>query len=362
MITITIVVILSAGFSFLCSLMEAALYSVPMSKIQALIEQRVAGAKLLLSLRERVDEPISAILTFNTIANSIGATILGGLVGAELGAEYVLLSGILFAILILLFSEIIPKTLGVIYADTLAPKLAYIIRALIIVLKPLVSLSIYVTSRIRKAGEEKETVTKEDLIVSARIAAAEGVILPDEGRWVENALRLNDKTAHQLMTPRTVVYLLPAELPLSQVSAHSEHWVHSRLPIVEDNNPDKVVGIVFRREIFDAMIEKEPEELERLTLRDLGHTATLIPEAMRGPDILRRLLETREHLFIVSNEHGGLEGVITLEDVIEDLLGEEIVDEHDKIEDMQAYARQLAERRRGLPQRYVPADERSPAP
>lgn len=348
MILLIVVVVLSSSISFLCSLWEAALYAVPMSRIQGMVDEGVRGADRLLKLRERIDEPISAILTFNTVANTIGASMAGALVAKEFGSSHWMMIAFppAFALLILLFSEIIPKTLGVTYADKVAPLSAYPLQGLIIVLKPLVRMSQYVTARIRSAAESEATVSEADLIAQARIGAQEGVITEEEARWVTNALRLNDKTAHELMTPRTVVYRLPAEMPLSMVTAHSEHWTHSRLPLCRDNDPDKVVGVIYRREIFDALLHGNGEEEER-TLEDFAHPAEFIPERLAGNEILRRFLRGRQHLFIVTNEHGGMEGVITLEDVLEEILGEEIVDPHDEHTDMQEYARRLAETRMG---------------
>lgn len=349
MTPIIIAVVLASSISFLCSLMEAALYSVPMGRIQAMVDRKVGGAALLLRLRERVDLPISAILTFNTIANTIGGIISGVLVGEYFGSESpvtLIAFPIFFTMVILILSEIIPKTLGVIYADTIAPKAAPLIQGLIYVLYPFVMMSQYMTGRIRASAEEKKTVSEDELISQARLGVEEGVLLPEEAQWVENALRLNDKTAHELMTPRTVVYTLPSELPMSMVTAHSEHWTHSRLPLCLDRNPDKVVGLVYRRDVFDTLLTKTDEELARMRISELMHPVDFIPETMRGNEILRRFLQARQHLFIVSNEHGGMEGIITLEDVIEALLGTEIVDYHDQHEDMQEYARKLAEKRR----------------
>lgn len=351
MIAILVVVLLSAGFSFLCSLMEAALYAIPMSKIQSLVNQQVAGAPLLLQMRRRIDRPISAILTFNTIANTIGATILGVMAGKVFGSDSPITLFLLplgFTLIILVFSEIIPKTLGVIYATTIAPKAAYIIQFLIVVLYPFVWMSQYVTTRIRTAGEDAPQVSEEDLIAQAKLGAEEGSILQDEARWIENVLRLNDLTAHDLMTPRTVVYTLPVDLPLSEVKAHSEHWAHSRIPLTKDRNPDEVVGLVFRRDVFDAMLGLDKENLAKITLRDLIHPIEFVPETLKANELLHRLITGRQHLFIVSNEHGGMEGIVTLEDVLEEMVGREIVDEHDVHEDMQEYARSLARKRRRL--------------
>lgn len=348
MLTIILVALGATSLSFLCSLMEAALYSVPLSKAQGMAERRVTGAKLLVRLRERIDEAISAILTFNTIANTVGGALFGALAGREYGADSIATYSLViaFTIMILVFSEIVPKTLGVTFADAIATKTAFIMWGLIVLLFPFVKASQYITRRIREAGAEKKTVTEDDIISQAKLGVEEGALTPQEATWVTNVLRLNEKTAHDLMTPRTVVYLLPAELPLSMVSAHSEHWTHSRLPLCRNRQPDEVVGIVFRREVFDALASKDDEELKQVRLEELMHPVEFIPETLPADQVLNRLVQGRQHMFIVTNEHGGMEGVITLEDVIEDLLGMEIVDQYDQHVDMQEYARRLAERRR----------------
>ncbi len=348
MLGIILVALISSSVSFLCSLMEAALYSVPVSRIQGMVARKVSGARMLLRQREQIDVAISAILTFNTIANTVGGAIFGALAGKVYGPEsvvtYVLVGA--FTLWILVFSEIVPKTLGVTFADVVAPKTSWIIQFLIYSLYPFVKTSQYLTARIRQAGAEQKTVSEDDIIAQVKLGAEEGTLLPEEALWVQNALRLNDKTAHDLMTPRTVVYLLPAELPLAMVSAHSDHWKHSRLPLCRNRQPDEVVGIVYRREVFDALATKEEDELKVMTLEKLMHSVEFIPETLPANQVLQRLVQGRQHMFIVTNEHGGLEGVITLEDVIEDILGVEIVDHHDQHVDMQEYARRLAERRR----------------
>jgi CBS domain containing-hemolysin-like protein len=307
------------------------------------------GAVRLLAMRKKIDHPITAILTFNTLANTVGASIMGSMVASYYGGDSpaVWIYPIIFTVIILLFSEITPKTLGVILADRIAPRSALAIQFLIIGLKPFIILSESITSRIRRLGGAAARVSEADIIAQARAGAEQGSLLPEEARWVNNVLHLNEKTAHDLMTPRTVVYLLPAELKLSQVSAHSKHWAHSRLPLCRDNDPDRIVGIVYRRDVFDALATRSREQLEATCLGDLMTPVDFIPETLPANQILQRFLASRHHMFIVTNEHGGLEGVITLEDVIEEILGQEIVDAHDEHTDMQEYARALARMRRG---------------
>ncbi len=347
---IVLITLFSAGTSFLCSLMEAALYTISPAKIEELRLAGVKGGERLSRLRANVEEPIAAILTLNTIANSAGAAFAGALVGmtfTENPGLATTIYSIFFVLLVLYVSEIIPKTLGVTYADRLAPLLSLPLLGIIRVSKPFVKTGQFITRMIRKdPGENHHAPSENEILAMTEMGVRAGTLLPEEARWAINALRLNDVTARELMTPRTVVYMLPADLALPDVTVHSEHWVHSRLPVVQNNNPDHVEGIIHRRDVFDRLAGKKPEELEGQKLRDLMSAPVFVPETIRCNDVLRRFIETRQHLLIVTNEFGGMEGVITLEDVLEYIIGEEIVDSHDKHADMQEYAREVARRKR----------------
>ncbi|MCC5875634.1 MAG: HlyC/CorC family transporter [Candidatus Sumerlaeia bacterium] len=347
MTLILVVMGVAACISFLCSMWEASLYAVPNSRVQSMVDQEVRGASTLLALRERIDHPISAILTFNTIANTVGASVMGTLVGKEFGqtSPMIIVFPVVFTFIILVFSEIIPKTLGVIYADRIAPRSAFAISILITVLKPGVIMSEYITTRMRRSTTTGggESISEADIIAQARMGVEQGALLPEEAQWIQNVLTLNEKTAHDLMTPRTVVYMLSDDLELVDIDPQSEHWSHSRLPVCRGNQPDKVIGIVYRRDVFDMLATNPREEIAGKTISDLMREVEFIPETLRANQVLQRFLQGRQHLFIVTNEHGGLEGVITLEDVIEEILGQEIIDSHDRHADMQEYARSLAQ-------------------
>ncbi len=350
-VAIVVITIVSAGTSFLCSLMEAALYSITRAKIEELRAAGSKGGERLAKLRANVDEPIAAILTLNTIANSAGAAFAGALVGmtfTEHAAAATAVYSVFFVLLVLYVAEIVPKTLGVTHADRLAPLMSLPLLWIIRVAKPFVVTGQLITRIIRRnhMKEEHHAPSENEILAMAEMGARAGTILPDEARWAVNALRLNDVTARELMTPRTVVYMLPADMPLSEVTVRSEHWLHSRLPLVQNNNPDQVEGIVHRRDVFDRLAGKTPGDLAGQTLRDLMQPPVFAPETIRCNDLLRRFIETRQHLLIVTNEFGGMEGVISLEDVLEYILGEEIVDAHDKHADMQEYAREVARKKR----------------
>jgi CBS domain containing-hemolysin-like protein len=326
--------------SFFCSLCEAALYSITPPQIELLRKRRVFGADRLARLRSNIEESIAAMLTVNTIANTGGASWCGALVGKYFGDVYVGICAGVLTLTILIFAEILPKSLGVRFSATLAPLLAWPLQVQIWLVWPVSQIGRLIT-RLLIGRREKSGPSEDEILVMARMAAQHGGILPQETRWIENALQLDKVRAHEIMTPRTVVYTLPANLPLSRVRQHSEHWVHSRLPLTEDREPDHIVGMVYRREVFDALVRGERDR----TLRDLMHRLDFVPDTMRGHQLLDKFIKEKKHMVAVVDEYGGFEGVVTLEDVLECLIGSEIVDEHDRHPDMQLLARQRAQQR-----------------
>lgn len=356
MLTILVIVtVVTLGMSFFCSLSEAAFYSISAGKIEQLRQEGSKAGERLAKMRENVDEPIAAILTLNTVANSGGAAFAGALVGMafpeKAGLATAIYSGA-FVVLVLYFGEIVPKTIGVTFADRIAPALSLPIKWMIRISWPVIAVGQTVTKALRRGAAKvaPQGPSEREILAMAEMGARAGTILADEARWAINAMRLNDVTARDLMTPRTVVYLLPADLPLSMITTKSEHWTHSRLPVVRNNDPDRVEGVIYRRDVFDQLAQLEEKDLASRRLRDLMHPAVFVPETIRCNELLRRFLDSKQKLIVVTNEFGGMEGVISLEDVLEFILGEEIVDIHDKHADMQEYAREMAKlkmRRRG---------------
>lgn len=336
---LTIVVTITLLSSFFCSLFEAALYSITIAQTEVLKENGVFGAGKLTQLRQNIDEPITAILTVNTLSHTIGSAWSGALVGYYYGTQQVawFAGALTFAILFL--TEIIPKSMGVAYCVKIAPLMAWPLQIMIWSVWPLVK--VLGVLMLKLTGNAKKIApTEDEIIFTSRLAVRAGELRPQELRWIENALLLDTVKAYQLMTPRTVVYTLPAELKLSQVQQHSEHWNHSRLPLTEDRDPDKIVGMVYRREVFDALVRGDTDR----ELRQLKHDIDFIPEQMRGHQLLDKFIKEKKHMVCVVNEYGGFEGVVTLEDVLECLLGSQIVDEHDRHADLQQLARQRAQR------------------
>ncbi|MCI0697074.1 hemolysin family protein [candidate division KSB1 bacterium] len=334
MFAIVVITAVSLVGSFICSLMEAALYSIPRSRIETLQRAGHRGAARLAKLRARIDEPIAAILTLNTAANTLGAAWAGALVGKYYGNELLGIFSGTFTAAVLFFSEIIPKSLGVTYANTLAPRLAGSLQILIWLLWPFVKISVVLT---RLWGKQSRLTypTEEDIISLAQLSQSGGAIMPHEARWVANALRLNDMRVRAIMTPNSVVYRLPDVMPLSMTKIDADHWRFSRVPVCTDNDPNNIVGVVQRREVFAALLRDEEDK----TIRNLMRVPDFVPEDMPAHELLSRFIASRRHLFCVKSANGEFAGVVTLEDVLEALIGDEIVGEFDLHEDMQAWAR-----------------------
>jgi len=337
MTAILLVALLTLLGSFLCSLFEAALYSITPSQIELLLSKGRRGAARLAALKADVDEPIAAILTVNTITHTLGSMACGAMVGREFGSEIVGLFAALFTLAVLLLTEIIPKSLGVRHAVVLGPLIAWPLQAMIWSVWPIVKASSWLMARM--SGAEKTLAPTEDEVMAmSRLAARGGQLRPQESKWVENVLRLDTVKAVDLMTPRPVVEMLPADMTLGELRTLGRPWKHSRIPVTEGQDKDRIVGIVYRREVLEAMVAGK----DHLKLADLSVPVDFVPEAMPGHVLLDKFLEEKKHMVAVVDEYGGFEGVVTLEDVLEWLIGQEIVDEHDEIEDMQEYARRRA--------------------
>lgn len=324
--------------SFLCSLLEGALLSISTAKLETMRSQGVRGIDRLAKLRANVEEPIAAILTLDTLVHIVGPTVCGALVAVNYGGFWVGVFAAVFTLVILLATEVFPRSLGVRHANVLARFIGWPIQLMIWAMWPLVRLCRRLMDRVQQGAVAERAPTEYEIIASSRMAAQRGELRPQEVRWLENALRLDQVKAEDLMTPRTVVYRLPADLPLSAVQHRSQHWVHSRLPVTEDRNPDNLLGMVYRREVFDAIVFEKPVK----TLRDLIHTIDFVPASMRGHQLLDKFITEKKHMAAVVDEYGAFLGVVTLEDVLECMLGSEIVDEHDRHADMQQLAREHA--------------------
>lgn len=340
MFELLVVVGLATLVSALCSLSEAVLYSVPWSHLEQMRKSGKKSGVLLFDLRNNVERPIAAILTLNTVANTAGAAVAGAIAAVIFGSDSLIYFSAIFTMIILVFAEIIPKTMGVMYSKQLAGFLAKPLCLLVLVLSPVIWMMGQVT---RLVGRKKigPDATEEDLRAVLSLTRRAGVIKPYEEMSIRNILTLDTKMVKDILTPRTVIFSFPVELTVGEARKLKTAWPHSRIPVYEDDDQEDVVGVVYRRELLEALANDQDD----LVLSQLMKPVQFVLESMTLDKLLIRFLESRMHMFIVLDEYGGLAGLVTLEDVLEEILGSEIVDETDQVVDMRELARQ---RRRQL--------------
>lgn len=339
MITLILAVAAAILISFSCSLAEAALYAVPWAAIEQLRNAGRKSGKLLFKMRSEVDKPIAAILTLNTVANTAGSTIAGAAFLAVYGSEYMAVFAAIFTILVLAFGEIVPKTLGVAHSVFVARILARPLNFMIICLTPLLWCTSLLTRLLSPSGGGPQ-VSEDDIRAMTSLSRQAGRIQPYEEDFVRNALSLDQKRVYEIMTPRTVVFSLQADITVGEAYRDPRIWHFSRIPVYGENNED-LVGLVERRALGQCFRDNKQD----LPLSAIMRPLHFVQETQTLDLLLRELLKARVHLFAVIDEYGGLAGVVSLEDVLEEMLGSEIMDESDNVADLRALAR---ERRRAL--------------
>lgn len=340
MVLLLVFLFLALSISFLCSLLEAVLLSVPRSYVGVLVERGSVAGQRLARMKEDVDKPLAAILTLNTFAHTLGAAGVGAEAALLWGDAWVGLVSFVVTVLVLVFSEIIPKTLGAVHAKRLAPFVAWVIQALMVVLRPVVAACKWISLRFAGGTHGAPTIGRDEVSSLAMVALKEGAIDKTEAAVVRNLIALRDITVEQIMTPRTVVFALRADQTVREVT-EAEPPAFARIPIVGASLDDPK-GLVHRRDLYKALSSGRAQTV----LGDLVQPLHVVPELAKLPTVFTKFLQGRDKLFLVVDEYGSSVGIVTLEDVIETLLGKEIVDETDAVEDMQALAKQkLAERR-----------------
>lgn len=344
----------SIVFSFLCSIWEAVLLSIPPSYVQIQHKKGTKTGLLLKKMKEDIDHPLSAILTLNTIAHTVGAIGVGAqaaiiwagaTANVDLGFTVLkfniagVLVPVLMTLAILYLSEIIPKTLGASYWRKLTGITVRSLRVIIIVLWPLVWLSKWVTTLLKNKKADI-AFSRTDFKAMAEIGLEEGVFKKGESNIIQNLLRFNTITTKDIMTPRTVVVAANEEMSISEFYQDHPALTFSRIPIYRDNK-DQITGFILKDDLLQHKLEGKGDQ----PLKSIHREISVVTEVVSITELFNRLMEEREHIAIVVNEYGGLEGLVTMEDVIETLLGMEILDEMDSIEDMQRLARKNWEKR-----------------
>jgi CBS domain containing-hemolysin-like protein len=328
---------LAAAVSFFCSITEAVFYSFPASRVEQLRREGKKSGEILAELRRDVEKPITAILTLNTAAATAGAAVAGAAAVKVFGADSLPLFTAVFTLLILIIGEIVPKTTGVAYARQLAPFLAKPLKWMVLVCLPVIWLLGSLVRAIRRRHKTPEA-DEDDIRALVTLTRQQGILKPYEESAIKSILALDSKRVAAIMTPRTVVFSLAAEMTVDEAMARHRAWPHTRVPVYEGEDAEDIVGVVYRRQVFEAAADDRGD----LTLGDLMRPVRFVMENLTLDKALRSFLESRTHLFVVLDEYGGMAGVVTLEDVLEEMLGSEIVDETDEVVDM----RELARRRR----------------
>ena len=336
MVLLIVFIALAIGVSFLCSILEAALLSITPSYVETIGSQRPALAERLRGLRVDIERPLAAILSLNTIAHTVGATGAGAQAAVVFGDAGVGIFSAVLTLGILVFSEIIPKTLGATYWRALTPFAVRVLPWLITAQLPLVWMSQWLT-RIMTRGRKDEGVSREEIAALTTVGRRLGVVEEDESRIVENLFRLDRVTVEEIMTPRTVIEALPETMTAADAVASRDEFPFSRLPI-HDGSIDAITGFVLTREVLLAAIKGRGDT----ELREFRRELPRVSEDMTLDALFDFLVEKDRHIALVADEFGGTAGVVTLEDLIETLLGTEIVDEQDAIADLQALARRRA--------------------
>jgi len=328
--------------SFICSVLESVLLSVNMPYISVLEKEKPKVGALLKAHKTNINKSIASILILNTIANTLGAAAVGAQAEHVFGSSAVFWVSVVLTFAILFFAEIIPKTIGATYWKQLAPKSAYIIRIFIWITYPIILMTLFVTNRIKK-GDEGMSLTREELIESTLMSEDEGVLDEQESDVIENILMLDSIKIEEILTPRTVVFALDGKRTLADIVANEPSiFKFSRVPIF-DESIENITGMVMAKKIFKHALEDDSVTLESIQ-KDIYKINENIPVSMA----LDLFIKKKEHMFLVQDSYDQTEGIITLEDCVETILGVEIMDESDSHADMREVAKQKMKLNRRL--------------
>lgn len=321
------------SLSFLCSVLEAVLLSTPMSYISMRENQGSKTATLMKQYKNNVDRPVGAILSLNTIAHTIGSAGVGAESIKIFGEQYFGLISAILTLLILVLSEIIPKTIGASYWRSLAMPSTRIIRVLILITYPLVLLSELITKVFTPRGNQA-SMSREEVSAMVDVGTTEGIFRESESKLIKSCIALSGVKTRQIMTPSIVVESACQDLTVKDFQA-KQSWSFSRIPVYAGDK-DYITGYVLK----DAVLKLLSEDQFHVKLSDLKRPILTFREEESVFQIWEKMLEKREHISVIIDEYGGLRGLVTMEDIIETMTGVEIVDEDDVAVDMQALAKE----------------------
>lgn len=325
--------------SFLCSILEAVLMSTPISYISMREEEGSKSAKIFKKFKQETDRPLAAILSLNTIANTAGAALVGAQAAEYFGSNYLGLASAILTILILIFSEIIPKTIGTTYWKQLMSPATRIIRALIVIMHPFVILIKLITKWITPK-EVEATVSREEVSAMANVGEEEGVIEENENKIIQNIIKLDNIMACDVMTPRVVAAIAPETMSLRDFYDNDDYLHFSRIPVYAESK-EFITGYVLRS---DALEELADDNFDK-TLSQLKRDILFFNEEQSISSVWEDLLKNKAQIAVMIDEYGCFQGILTLEDIIETILGLEIIDENDEVSDLQQFARDRWQKR-----------------
>jgi len=338
--------VLSVGISFVCSVLESVLLSINMSYVAVLEKERPSVGKLLRLQKENINKSIASILILNTIANTLGAAAVGAQASEVFGNDAVVIVSVILTFAILFLSEIIPKTIGAIYWKQLAPLAAYFIRIFIWITYPIILTTLAVTNKISQGKDDAHTLTKEELLESMLMSEDEGVIDEKESDVIENMLNLDNIKVSEVLTPRSVVFALDEDMTVKEVIEQEEAiFKFSRIPVYNGSIED-VTGIVLTKKLFRQALQDDS-----VALKEVKKDIFAINENVPVSKALDLFISKKEHMFLVKDNYDQTEGILTLEDCVETILGVEIMDESDTTADMRELAKRKMKLKRKMEER-----------
>ena len=332
-------VTLAIAVSFVCSVFEAVLLSITPGYAEGLRSTNRRLAARTARLKKDIEKPLSAILSLNTIAHTVGAAGAGAQATHVFGDEYVGVISAVLTLLILVLSEILPKTIGALYWKKLAPYCVPGVQFIVYLTYPLVLMSRGITYFLTKDVKDK-AINVDEFTALANLGVREGVLTDQEAKVVKNLFRLRDIHANDIMTPRTVIFAFDETVTPEQIVAEYDDMAFSRIPVYKDDI-DRISGFVLKSDIYRYALGKGPDTPLSVFHRDI----LVFAEWASLYDVYTELMSKKEHIALLADEYGGTAGIITLEDIFETLIGLEIVDEKDSVSDMQQYAVQEWNRR-----------------
>lgn len=349
MFLLIVYVLCALGFSFLCSIAEAVILSVSSAFISVLEKEKRPSGKVLRKLTDDINNPLSAILTLNTIAHTMGAAGAGAQAAAVFGEAYLGVISAVLTLLILVFSEIIPKTLGATYWRALAPPTAYFLKYLTLFLKPFVKMSALLT-RGFKDDSPLRGLSRTEMHAMAELSGQEGQLANHEAAFLQSLLSLHELTVKDALTHRTALFSVSESMSVEAFFHKHAHIEYSRIPIYEDDDSENITGYVMRSDLLVAQARGNTDK----PLSEYAKDLVTVLASMPLSSTFDHFLDKQVHMLLVVDEYGGLEGILTLEDMLERLLGVDIVDEKDTTVSMRRLAKMMSRRRERMMLKNVP--------